>query len=1070
MLRHKAVVYFFLVWLCLFLLVINFNFLQTHGQVGRADSFINPHNEDTRNDDMTIKTARLNRFFLQNTRTSSGSAPKITKILTSPYVLTEHDYLTIYAQVSDVDNDIAFVVVEYSLDTDSPTYSDMYMMQFNPQSGYYEATLPFTAWSTLWYRIKVQDSQGLWSRSSPAFIQKISSFSMEGDWHPLIYDHTSAVFYRDFPSSKVPSNSVRFYELAPIRDKMTNDSYVRVRGDAQTSHIVSFGMYKRFPLSFSEPVISSRGTIEVELNFSYLPYTVETAGMAENWKLQVWDTLPLSDSITTLPTPLAEISYRENENNVSWYERSESLILPLADYYAQSLYLVFLIEDSNNNDLHQGLVIDWDSSLRIATEARPLDVAYEYGATGNFLTWTAYDFDPTTYKLYKNNTPIASGTWQSGVPLTFNVDGLNVGEWNFTLVVEDQAHHTTVDEVLVTVYDSSPPLIQPQQDVAIELGTTGHMLSWTVSDNAPDHYRIYLNSTMIEEGSWNNTTPIILSLDGLARGSYNYTLLVTDKNNNTATDEVLVRVQDTTAPSVTHPADLVYEYGTTGHTLTWTLADLDPAYYVLYLNTTVVANTTWVDGQHVSLSVDGLTIGVYEYRILVYDASGNSARDNVFVTVIDTTAPQVSSSPPHNVTAELGLSLTMQWTATDLLPSSYYLFINGSLYTNGTWTSNVPVNVTLPTGPSGVVGRGIYNLTMLFYDVGMNKNASTVYLTVQDTMAPVIHLQPADTMTVELGNENVTLRWQAADVAPSTYRLYLNDSVFLNGTWQTNSTIVVPVNTTNLGLGIFNYTIVFGDTSNNTVVDTVLVTVVDTTAPSLSAPSDITYELGSVGNSIVWYVVDNSVANNNTYTVYVNTSFYTNGTWQANATITVNIDGFAVGHYNLTLVVWDTSNNSAHDEVVVTVQDTTPPILSHPDDIIYQYGTYGHTINWSVTEYSEFDYLVIRWKIDEHGHLKDRRVIDWGTINGSGTVYISVNVDRLRPGHYNYTLFTEDRYAQGSFDTVEVIVYPKGWGDRSDDETDAESLDLGQLLLVSTGGGTGLYSIYTRISGKKKRT
>ena len=77
--------------------------------------------------------------------------------------------------------------------------------------------------------------------------------------------------------------------------------------------------------------------------------------------------------------------------------------------------------------------------------------------------------------------------------------------------------------------------------------------------------------------------------DGLAVGAYNYTIVVSDSSGNSASDQVNIIVQDTIALVFTStPADLTYELGSKGNSLSWTATDLQPNTYVIYRNGTLV--------------------------------------------------------------------------------------------------------------------------------------------------------------------------------------------------------------------------------------------------------------------------------------------------------------------------------------------------------------------------------------------------------------------------------------------------------------------------------------------------
>lgn len=89
------------------------------------------------------------------------------------------------------------------------------------------------------------------------------------------------------------------------------------------------------------------------------------------------------------------------------------------------------------------------------TLVSPGSLTYNQGHTGNTLSWYAFDtIYPYTYNITRNNVLISSGSWQVGIPISINVDGLNGGKYNYTIVVTDQLGAISWDSVIVTVKGS----------------------------------------------------------------------------------------------------------------------------------------------------------------------------------------------------------------------------------------------------------------------------------------------------------------------------------------------------------------------------------------------------------------------------------------------------------------------------------------------------------------------------------------------------------------------------------------------------------------------------------------
>ena len=78
-------------------------------------------------------------------------------------------------------------------------------------------------------------------------------------------------------------------------------------------------------------------------------------------------------------------------------------------------------------------------------------------------------------------------------------------------------------------------------DTAIDVETTGNVLTWIASDEYPDRYRIEIDGYLLSSSSWNGD-PITTNLDALSVGSYSYVITVYDAVGNSVMDTVYVSV------------------------------------------------------------------------------------------------------------------------------------------------------------------------------------------------------------------------------------------------------------------------------------------------------------------------------------------------------------------------------------------------------------------------------------------------------------------------------------------------------------------------------------------------
>ncbi len=175
----------------------------------------------------------------------------------------------------------------------------------------------------------------------------------------------------------------------------------------------------------------------------------------------------------------------------------------------------------------------------------PADIAFIVATEGHSLAWNVTDPDaPTpTYWIFRNGTQNATGTWDSGVNITVDVDGLPAGTYNYTLVVNDGLGGIVQAEVLVTVINHLPAITHPPV-VEYTVGSTGHSISWTITDLTISRptYIIYRNGSVYTSGTWAIDLPVAIAVDGLSAGAYNYTIVVADGYGGISQDTVVVTV------------------------------------------------------------------------------------------------------------------------------------------------------------------------------------------------------------------------------------------------------------------------------------------------------------------------------------------------------------------------------------------------------------------------------------------------------------------------------------------------------------------------------------------------
>ncbi len=206
---------------------------------------------------------------------------------------------------------------------------------------------------------------------------------------------------------------------------------------------------------------------------------------------------------------------------------------------------------------------------------------------------------------------------------------LDKGINKFTVTATDNCKRSTtvVNNITNSDEDTVPPVIEPTQDITLELQTvSGSVYSLplpVVKDNMD------LNPKLI------NDAPDIFPL-----GKTTVTWKATDANGNSSTSVQNVLVVDTTNPTLTIPEDITVEAeGTYTFVETGTASASD-------LTETTVINNAPVDKK--------FPIGTTIITWAATDTSGNVTRKNQKITVIDTTVPLLEA-PPDIIVAAQGI-------------------------------------------------------------------------------------------------------------------------------------------------------------------------------------------------------------------------------------------------------------------------------------------------------------------------------------------------------------------------------------------------------------------------------
>ncbi len=438
----------------------------------------------------------------------------------------------------------------------------------------------------------------------------------------------------------------------------------------------------------------------------------------------------------------------------------------------------------------------------------------------------------------------------------------------------DSTGNTVSDIFTVTVVDTTAPVIAPLDNLIVEATSA----AGAVVEFSPSALDIVNDAVSVTASPASGST--------FALGETIVTLTATDAAGNTATTTFTVTVVDTTAPTIATPANIIAEATSAdGATVIFDLSASD-----------LVDGAVAVDSSHASGNV--FPIGTTVVTLSSEDAAGNRAESSFTVLVRDTTAPVIAPLDDLVIeaTSAAGATATFVANATDAVGATVsYSIAPGSTFALGTTTVTVtaadaagntstasfaivvrdttapalfpPTGQTLETTsaagavatytasafdivsgsvpvsfniePGSTFPLGTTTVTASTIDPAGNAASAVFSIVVVDTTAPVI-VTPANIVLEATGPAGAV-----ATFAPSASDI-VSGNVAVSSSNASGS--VFP-------LGVTTVSLIATDAAGNSSSSAFTVTVVDTTAPTLTVPANILVDSTTVMGATVTFSV-----------------------------------------------------------------------------------------------------------------------------------------------------------------------------------------------------------------------
>ena len=474
---------------------------------------------------------------------------------------------------------------------------------------------------------------------------------------------------------------------------------------------------------------------------------------------------------------------------------------------------------------------------------------------------------PYTYQWTHNGSPIVSANGAE-----YSTSTMTVGTHTYTLTVTDINGCSKTKSATITV--GTPPTITAPNPAPL-CASTSVILSSTVTGGAGGFtYQWYLGGTPVSGGAAQSIT-----ISNPPTGNTTYTVIVTDSNGCTASDNATITVSGTMALNLPPPATLCVGSSTT---LNVNVSGGSPTYsYQWWLNGNSISGAVAQ-----SYTVNTPPVGSYTYTVQVMDSNGCMGEVSAVVQVVS--QPSVSIAPiaplcgssPVSLTANIsnGAGLPIQWQA------------NGNAIAGAT---SATLNI-----PSPAVGNTTYSVS-----VGAGSTCSAVATTTVSVYPiPVVAVTCSAaavcagtpvlvTAVVNSGTPNYTYQWTNNGVPMATTTASFNANTAMAGTQVYNVTVTDAHGCTSSASTTVN------------VVTQPTVNIAPIAAQCGGSPVSLTANISNgAGLPIQWYANGNIIS----------------GATSA----TLNIPNPSNGTTMYSISVGAGSTCAANDEVAVTVYPT----------------------------------------------------------------------------------------------------------------------------------------------------
>ncbi len=510
---------------------------------------------------------------------------------------------------------------------------------------------------------------------------------------------------------------------------------------------------------------------------------------------------------------------------------------PMHTYTVPGTYLVSLnVTDADGN---------WDTDTVYITVRDITSPIADVGPDDTTDEDTIYSFDGTGSS--DNSGSIAFYNWSFGDDeYALGIDPqpshiyVEPGDYLVILNVTDAAGNWDTDTMILTVLDITPPFVSAGPDDTVNEDIP-YMFDASASyDNVGiDNYTWDIDdSDGVDWGSPDYSgagisTPVHTYSQP---GTYTVTLNVTDAAGNSATDILVITVEDVTSPTPnagpddTVNEDIPYNFDASGSSdnvgivsYAW---DLDASDGLDWQN----PDSTEIAPTHIYSQP-----GVYTVTLNVSDAVGNWATDTLAITVVDITLPTANAGTDDEVNEDTPYNLNASGSQDNVGITSYAWDIDASDgidWSSPDYTEESPTHI--------YIEPGVYTVTLNVTDSQGNWAIDSVVIEVYDVTPPILSVVFTDTVDEDWEHE-FDASGSSDDCGIAAYNFTFGDGFYISGTEAiVTHTYVDP--------GTYILTVNVTDSAGNWNTSSWLVTVRDITHPL--TPAGLTVSKVPAGSAL----------------------------------------------------------------------------------------------------------------------------------------------------------------------------------------------------------------------------